>query len=644
MILYQYYNADLLDIPESGNESSMAYMDDALLLAIAQTFEEAHMALADMMTRRGGVVDWSESHNSFLEYSKLALVDFAHPASSKERTTLTLPSGTIKPMPSTKYLSVILDQHLNWKAQHAYTIEKGTKWATQIRRISRPSWGITPKYARRLYISVALPRIMYGADLWCHPMQGERNETKIKGSAKVQKHLVTLQRAGSIAITGGLRTSPTDSLNAASYLLPVPLLVDKICYRALTRLAMLPPGHPLFPLVRKNASGRVKRHRAPLHILLSLYKLNPTLVEKIPPTARNPEQVGKLPFNIRVPKDRKSSVAEAAAAREEIQVYSDGSAIEGKVGAAAILMKRGAITNSLHYHLGSDSEHTVHEAELVGLILRLHLIKNESSGGKRVAIGIDNQAVLKAFQSDLRSPGHHLAREALRMASTDQKRKRRNKDKLTLRWVAGHEGIIGNETADKEAKKAATGLTSSSTSLPLYLRKPLPLNPAAIRQHHNAVLNKAWTNEWKESSRGRKFLQLDKTSPSPGFLKRISNPGLSRKLASLIAQLAISHVPLNAYLHKFKLVDKPRCPACGDDNETVAHYLLSCPGYAHERWALSQAVKKKKKQLSLEVLFGDRDLTLPLANFIKATHRFSQQSQHEQATIPQQRIPQRVNT
>lgn len=147
MILYQFYNTDLMEIPKSRDKSSMAYVNDALLIAIAETFEEVHQMLADMMTRRGGVIDWLETHNSPLEYSKLALVDFAHPTNMKERTLLTLPSRKIKPTPSTKYLGVMLDQHLNWKAQHAYTIEKGTKWAAQIHRITRPTWGITPRYA-----------------------------------------------------------------------------------------------------------------------------------------------------------------------------------------------------------------------------------------------------------------------------------------------------------------------------------------------------------------------------------------------------------------------------------------------------------------------------------------------------------------
>lgn len=53
---------------------------------------------------------------------------------------------------------------------------------------------------------------------------------------------------------------------------------------------------------------------------------------------------------------------------------------------------------------------------------------------------------------------------------------------------------------------------------------------------------------------------------------------------------------------------------------------------------LEPSDQEKKKQLSLETLFGDRDFTLPLANFIKASHRFSPQPHHdEQVSSPQPR-------
>src|SRR6266436_3292925 len=153
---------------------AIAYVDDTLILATGKDFSDTHETLTDMMTRPGGVYNWSTNHNSPLEHSKLALIDFAHANNKKDRPALTLPNSTITPSSSTKYLGIMVDQHLNWKVQQAYTIEKGSKWALQIKRATRPSWGITPKYARRLYISVALLRILYGADIWCGPVHTAR--------------------------------------------------------------------------------------------------------------------------------------------------------------------------------------------------------------------------------------------------------------------------------------------------------------------------------------------------------------------------------------------------------------------------------------------------------------------------------------
>lgn len=222
MVLYQFYNADLLDIPENRGEVAIAYVDDSMMIASATTFMETHQKLVEMMGKKGGVTEWSRTHNSPLEYSKLALIDFAHRCSTKERAPLHLPQIVVPPSESTKYLGVYFDQNLNWKAQHAHAAGKATKWVSQIKRLTRPTWGIRPSHARRLYISVAIPKVLYAADVWCVP----------KGSSKVTSQLVSMQRMGTLAITGGLRSSPTDALDANAFLIPMPLLLDKHFQRA----------------------------------------------------------------------------------------------------------------------------------------------------------------------------------------------------------------------------------------------------------------------------------------------------------------------------------------------------------------------------------------------------------------------------
>ena len=362
MVLYQYYNADILDIPVHANETSIAYVDDALIMASAPDFEAAHRMLSDMMSRPGGIYDWSKTHNSPLEHSKLALIDFAHRNNNKVRPNLVLPNISITPTNSTKYLGLLIDQHLNWKAQHAYAIDKGTNWALQIRRLARPSWGITPKYARRLYIGVALPRMLYGVDVWCGPTNDPQSGSPAIASIKVINQLTKIQRSGAIAITGALRTSPTDTLDVCAFLLPCLLIVEKWCYRAAVRISSLPPEHPLYKPVKSIKSRKVRRHKSPLYLIFRSTSFDPKRTEKIPAKPRNPAHVGKLPFKVSIAPSKEASILEDRNTQDQIKVYSDGSAHEGKVGAAAILIQTGKPNRILHYHLGPDSEHTVAEA------------------------------------------------------------------------------------------------------------------------------------------------------------------------------------------------------------------------------------------------------------------------------------------
>jgi hypothetical protein len=215
MVLYQFYNADLLDIPKDDSENAMAYVDDTLMLATAKTFKKAHRILLDMMCRANSVADWSDTHNSPLEYSKLTLIDFAHSSVTRKRPALALPQITVKPVESTKYLGVIFNQHLQWNTQIASVAAKGSSWTAQIRRLARPSWGLTPEHAKCLFVRVATPRILYAFDIWGLPQIASHNRVA-GGSAKAIRVFTNVQCAGALAITGGLRTSPTDTINATA--------------------------------------------------------------------------------------------------------------------------------------------------------------------------------------------------------------------------------------------------------------------------------------------------------------------------------------------------------------------------------------------------------------------------------------------
>jgi ribonuclease HI len=577
-----------------------------------------------MMTREGGVINWSTSHNSPLEYSKLALMDFAHQNNAKDRPHLTLPHGTIQPTASTKYLGVTFDQHLKWTTQHAQVIDKGLRWASQIRRAARPTWGITPKYARRLYISVALPKVLYAADIWCTLLQDAEAGPRKRRSTNVIKKIITIQRAGTLAITGGLRTSPTDSLNACAYTFPVEQTIVRWCHKAAVRLATLPPEHPLYKPVKASAAKNIKRHKAPLHNLMRLLDHDPKEIEKISVAVRNPMDTNKIPLRISIADNKESSKIEAQNANETVQIFTDGSALNKKLGAAAILIRPGQRNRILHYHLGSTKEHDNYEAELVAILMGLHLINTEKSGNVSFALGVDNHAAIKALTSDLTHSGQNVALTTIKLASTIRNRRKSKKYSLVVRWTAGHVGIAGNELADREAKRAAGGTSSDKKLLPTLLRRKLTANSTALKTNHHEAIKEKWKSNWRKSTRGIKMATIDNTTPSKTLLNTISNSKLTRQASSLLTQLRIGHIPLNGYLFRFKLVDSPRCPACGAAEETIHHFLITCRSYGHERWPI---IQKLGRTPTLTDLLADQKHTTRLLNYIEATGRFKDQGE-----------------
>ena len=72
-----------------------------------------------------------------------------------------------------------------------------------------------------------------------------------------------------------------------------------------------------------------------------------------------------------------------------VKIYTNGSSIDGGVGAAAVLFINDTAWQSLQHYLDPEKHHTVYEAELVGLILAAALLQRLEFL-EDVSIAIDN--------------------------------------------------------------------------------------------------------------------------------------------------------------------------------------------------------------------------------------------------------------
>jgi ribonuclease HI len=163
-----------------------------------------------------------------------------------------------------------------------------------------------------------------------------------------------------------------------------------------------------------------------------------------------------------------------------IIIFTDGSAHDGNVGSAAILMRGFRPIKKLQLYLGKKSKYMVYLAEVAGLLLGAHLLRKERGNFWSVVFAIDNQATIQAMPNAEPSSSNTLL-DAFERQINRIKREFKGVD-ITLFWVPGHSRVTGNELADVAAKEAASGTSSPLRSLPTLLKKPLPASKAAVAE------------------------------------------------------------------------------------------------------------------------------------------------------------------
>ena len=87
------------------------------------------------------------------------------------------------------------------------------------------------KLIRQLYTTVAVPKITYAVDVWYMPIYSKASQKRNSGLVGYTHKMATVQRMASTPITGALCTMATDMMDLHENLLPVKLLLHKICHR-----------------------------------------------------------------------------------------------------------------------------------------------------------------------------------------------------------------------------------------------------------------------------------------------------------------------------------------------------------------------------------------------------------------------------
>ncbi|KAF8995392.1 hypothetical protein BDQ17DRAFT_1172146, partial [Cyathus striatus] len=251
----------------------------------------------------------------------------------------------------------------------AAALAKGQAWLQRVSHIAKPASGVAASCIHHLYMSQAVPHMLYRAELFLPPPD-LRNPTKVPVTFLP---LRSIQWKAALLITGGLHSSPYDALDLLADLLSFHLLVSRMQWQALLRYCTLPVSHPLASFVQKAVSYQCLHvHNSPLHLLFEAFPLHPKHIEMITVARYTPSW--SPPFTVQIAKDTCSAIIQDANDASDIVIYTDGSGFKNKIGASVVLYHRGRRVDSLCYQLGRDSAYAVYNAESLGLVLGARLL------------------------------------------------------------------------------------------------------------------------------------------------------------------------------------------------------------------------------------------------------------------------------
>ena len=600
-ILYLFYNADLLDIPATSGQS-LGFIDDIAFGVQGGTDENNAKELEKMLDE---AERWRDAHGARFETSKYVLIHFTRHPNKSTQAAIRIANAVIQPSPDARYLGVVFDKQLRFKQHVQQIAKKGSKFALAISRITKSTWGATYQQTRTLFTTVVAPRMDYAAIIWHRP----RKYGQMNRPPQLSK-LESAQRTAMKAILGAFRTTATSALEVETCLLPAHLRLSNKILQSFTRMQTTAAKHPIQPCIQQAINSKSQHYVSPLeYIARSFPNYAAEPLETILPYARPPWWTPNFTINVPGNKEAAKRKHENTIYHDDtLYVYTDGSGIDGQVGAAAYSP---TTLSTKQQYLGSENQHNIYSAELTAIDIAVNIAQTCQNNYKQCVIYADSQAAIKATVKPGKQSGQSILCSLL--SSIDTLISSRGID-LHIEWIPGHKGIKGNETADKAAKEAAQSRGMNATPFKHKSLKTARVN--LIKQ----TIKKEWKEDWKTAKGDAKHLRriTNKTQVNESMM--LYTTVNTRYQVAQLARLRTGHCSLNQYLHRFGIVDSLLRTCNSGAIENVEHFLIHCPKYDRQRATLMKKIGIGG--MWVEKLLGYSQFVTHTLEYVKSTKRF----------------------
>ena len=465
--------------------------------------------------------------------------------------SLTMNNLPIRFYSEIKFLGLIFDSHMNWKAHVKQTKAKALKALNLVKKLAHTTWGASRDVLLKLYNATILPILEYGSPIFN------------SASKSVLKMLDPVHNLGLRIATGAFKSSPVPSLIVESGEVP---LSHKFQITTMRRALKIKTSSSSTKDFFKKPDCFISSKVSPSFPIRAnrLFRDNNledvrfyNFENEIPPWTMDAPKFCEKLCTLSIKKQDnpcalRQYVLEHINEHDSNHIYTDGSKNKEGVGLAVY-------GSNIKIQIALPTKASVFTAELLAIKNALKVISDRKL--KNVTIFSDSLSSLQAIKSY--SSQNKIVSHIKFILHTLKQRQ----IFVTFCWIPSHIGIDGNEKVDSYAKEAI--------SLPLVV-KTLPVEDylAYVKQ---ITVNK-WQNEWSEFTNSNKLKEIKDTTQSWS-----SSSQIIRRNEVVLTRLRIGHTRLtHGHLMCNPHNPVPLCEQC-HVQLSVKHIFSECPKYMGQR-------------------------------------------------------------
>ena len=535
---------------------------------------------------------WSHENGLQTSTDKTKSIIFTY-KNTKNTHPLTLNSSQIKFQTNIKFLGINMDKRLTWKTHVDSVISKCQSDLRLLRIVSNNNWGADQKTLKTLYTSLIVSKISYGDILYT-----TASKTNLKRIDRIQYEATRI-------ILGALKCTHTTKLEAEAEIMPL-TLVRKKHLAAYGCSALSVPKHPVAKLLKDRytaqleqqipMSNKIQPISEQLNVELLSLNIKLSQIPQIPMESNYETHTASCKDNLLIarkcdltPKQWNIQFGNLTKTfyPKHLHVYCDGSKSSTGVGSAAYSKNTTLMTR----HNTITSTYT---SELYALYMTLEHIRNTTY---KYVVFTDSYSIIQALNRNQKSK-HYLEHKIRKLVSSIEP------GKVNIEWVPSHQGIYGNEQADKYAKL--------STKLPAVTCTMLALPD--IKKHINKHYYDRWNTQWEQTRN-----ELLKYKPN---IKHSYNPDIPRQQQVKLTRLRLN-TTLLTHKHYFTKDTPPECDTCYTPI-TIQHILVECTKYTTQRTDLQQYCDSRNITLNLQSILQNTETAGEVIEYLVRTRMYNQ--------------------